>query len=456
MIKKDICKLIVKCLLVLVPFWGILAYTAFNPLSYLPSSTIGAYWNKLYTTTSHDEPADVVILGDSLAVTGFLPELLSDGTIDLGIAGSSPVEGYIALRNYLENNQAPTDVFVTYMDYHLAQDSIAWKQVCQVNALSWDDYKEIKEQLDITEGELDTDIPIDDYWKDALGYKLYLPSKYITSILNSFTDDRASNNRELFARYDTLMGRTGLVTTDYNAYVDTIVYDTFKVSRLCSHYYKKIFDLCQENDIKLHILKMPMTSTTGYTKQYMAQINGYYMTMTEGYDNIDFVFYQEPYAIEYFLDEYHMNQYGAKAFALQLKEEYPDLFGDYSATARQMQAIDFDLLVEKYPRELFKWIDQKDYTVFLYDKLNGSIDMQDAYNVFLCIGDQKLSATDSEGTYYVTGDGKNLSVNLPQVEDKTFDQPGIRIVIVNNKSGELVLDKYTSYDVENDKLSDLQ
>lgn len=453
MIKKDIAKLIVKCLLVLTPFFLVIAYTVSNPLDYLPSTTMGAYWNKLYTDTSQEQPAQVVILGDSLAITAFLPELLSDGTIDLGIAGSSPVEGYATLRNYLAHNQAPTDVFVTYMDYHLAQDSFVWTQSGQVNFLTWNDYREIKEQLDNTEGELDTDIPMDAYWQEVLEYKLYLPGKYITPILKSFTDDRASNNRELLDRYDMLMGRTGMVTTDFT-WNDVLVYTNFSVSRLNSYYYKKLFDLCKDNDIRLHILKLPLASVNYYEEDYLAQIKGYYMTMTEGYDNIEFVFYPATYPLEFYFDAYHMNQYGAKAFSLQLKEEYPQLFGDYTATARQMEAIDYDLSVEKLPLELFKWIDQKDYSVFLYDNLAGAMDMQDAYNVFLHAGDQKLMK--AEDIYYVTGDGAALSVDLPQVTEQSYDDPGIRIVIVNNKSGQLVLDKYTAYDAASDKMSELQ
>jgi hypothetical protein len=57
-------------------------------------------------------------------------------SINLAFAGTSVVENYYTLENYLENNEAPKDVFISIADYDLAQDNFTWPECNMLHKLS--------------------------------------------------------------------------------------------------------------------------------------------------------------------------------------------------------------------------------------------------------------------------------------------------------------------------------
>ena len=180
---KNVGKLLLKCIVALVPLWVICIFIAKSPLSYLSADSVGAYWNREFTKTKQDKYYDVVILGDSMAATSFMPELLSDSTANLALSGSSPIEGYYTLKDYLANNDAPTDVFVSYMDYHLAHNDFTFITCNQVHKFGIGEYSEIYKTIKDTGVSEFENVPMDEYWDKAIASSFYLPSEYIASII---------------------------------------------------------------------------------------------------------------------------------------------------------------------------------------------------------------------------------------------------------------------------------
>lgn len=467
---KQVITLIFKCVVALLPLWIICIFTAGFPLAYLSTDTVGAYWNKEFTHNNQDKYYDAVILGDSMAATSFMPELLSDSTVNLSLSGSSPVEGYYTLKHYLDSNDAPKDVFICYMDYHLAHDDFTFDGSNQVHKYSIKDYWEIYNTIKETKASNFEELDVGNFWQKALASKLCMPSEYIASITNSIKDGgRYSSNKEVFDLISLCSGRNCRMTNDIGGR-DGLKYDNFSVSALQGKYYSRIVQLCNDNNISLHIIKLPLNSNTLFTDEYIAQVNGYYMVLLDGCTNAEFKWYPADYAVEWFWDDYHMNQHGAYRFSMQLKEDYPAIWGDLNTSESQMLALNNDLNIENEAAELFKWIDNKDYTILMYDGTSGDDDLEGIYSSLLKFEDQSITRTEINKAYIVNGinntkstiscEQTGESITVKYGENKYDWIPkqtdAISFLIIDNKNHQIVIDKYGDWSDELFKIENLK
>lgn len=464
---NKLIKLFIKGAAVMIPMWLVILYAVINPLAYLSSDSLTAYWNAQFTNEKQDKYYDVVILGDSMGATSFMPELLSDSTLNLSLSGSGVIEGYYTLEDYLNNNQAPTDVFACYMDYHLAQDDFTWDVCNQVHKFSLKQNKEIQDAIKLTSATDLERVPTDDYWQEVIEYTLYLPSKYITSISNSILESRLATNTESYNNITMRNGRSCLMINDISQKAG-LSYNEFSVAPLQSYYYSKLIALCESNNINLHIIKVPLASNTIFTDKYIAEVNGYYMTIMDGHDNVDFVWYPNDFPIECFWDDYHMNQHGAFRFGLQLQADYPELFTS-DASPAQMLMLDDDIDIENEASVLFKWIDGHDYTVLILDQLKSDETIDGIYNACLKNNEQYLQNTDMDGMYFVTGNGDNLG-NISVAENpkggyfvtlesgdryewNSSEVDGVSLLVIDNANSVVATDKSASFNYESFKFN---
>ncbi len=452
---KNVGKLIIKCILALIPLWVICVFIAKSPLSYLSPDSVSAYWNKEFTQTKQDKKYDVVILGDSMAATSFMPELLSDSTINLALSGSSPVEGYYTLKDYLENNDAPSDVFISYMDYHLQHDDFTLSTCNQVHKFSIGDYLEIYRTIKDTGANGFEDINMDEYWDKAIASGFYLPSEYIASIINTINEGgRYASNKEAYDEINRHAGRACKMTNDISESTG-LRYDEFSVSVLQGTYYKKLVDLCEDNQIKLHIVKLPLDVNTLFTEEYMAKVNGYYMNLLKDTEYAEFKWYPTDYAVEWFWDDYHMNQHGSYRFSMQLKQDYPEIWGSTETSPRQMLALNDDIVIENEPAELFKWIDEKDYTVVIYSEMD---DFVGSYNAYFKFGSQELQtisdniyAVDVKGSHSVDLKDGSVLVDGNSYDWENYNANEVNIIIIDNSNNKVVRTCSTSFNSGEDR-----
>ena len=458
--KKTIPVLIIKCILVFIPLWMFFFLAKMMPLYYLNPDTLGAYWNNVFTYTKQSEDYDVVILGDSMAAQSFMPELLSDSTVNLSLAGSTPVEGYYTLENYLKHNDVPTDVFCCYMDYHLEDTEFTWDVSNIVRKFSLGQSYEIYKAMKMSGVDEIGAVTKDEYWNDVLQYTFYLPSKYSVSVVNTFTENRYEANQKLFNQITYRAGRYCTMTNDIFG-TDGYYYTDFEVSPFKDYYYQKIVQLCAENNIKLHIVKLPLSGYNAFSDEYIDKVNAYYDNLLGDNENMEFDWFSEPYYYEWYWDYYHMNQHGSKAFSLTLKNTFPDLFGDYSASPRQMLAINDDINIENIPAEVFKWIDQKDYTVLLYDNLQTDDDFSGVYVAYFQYNNQYLQSAGVDNLYYVSGNGdtidnlqivsngSDISVTVDGNDTTDIDiaSEGVTMVVIDNSNHVIVRNVVAEFDL---------
>ena len=198
---RKLVKLFWKSLCVMFPMLVAIGYFHARPMSYADGEIPYYIWNKDKATTTSDKPYETIILGDSVANAAYAPEILSDRTLNLSLGGTTTVENYYILRDWLEHNKDGPGILSEH--------------------------------------------PVLEY----LSYELCLPNKYIAAFTNASFNQRYKGNAEARRLNELHGGRyIGRGTTEYQSDSEN-VYTEFTVAPLIDVYYRKILALCRENQI---------------------------------------------------------------------------------------------------------------------------------------------------------------------------------------------------------------
>ena len=106
---------------------------------------------------------------------------------------------------------------------------------------------------------------------------------------------------------------------------DGIVYDEFCVSPLFDDYLKKLINLCEDKDIQVRIVKLPLPGKEKYTQEYTEGFHSYYKAIKKSFPGIT-VDWFSAYEEDKFVDSSHMNSHGALKFSKELKMLYSEDF----------------------------------------------------------------------------------------------------------------------------------
>ena len=405
----------------IAPLWLFPIYCHTHLLSIVGSDYVGALWNKEFTQNNQGKYYSTLILGDSTANAAYMPEVLSDSAVNLALAGSSTIEGYYTLEDYLENNKAPKDIFISYMDYHLEEDDFTWDVSNFVHKFTKEQneeiYRMIKKYGNQSVEELTTD---GDYDRTVAMYSIYSPTIYSYSAFKSLGSLRNEENEAAMEDIKTRLGRYSSITNREYEPEGIMGYSKFKVGKLQEKYYIKILDLCEENDIDVHLIKLPLCIDAGFIDDYEDEVADYYDELLEDYDNADFYWFHTTYEHEFFCDSYHMNNHGAFRFSRELKEQYPDIFDeDYEdMSVQRMNAFDADIADENIMAELTKKVGDKPYSIIIVDTTNN---LTDLYYPYVGYGDDDVQWLDigddscKYPTWFVDCDGEGLPEDISYI-----------------------------------------
>lgn len=358
-----ILKLMMKGICAMLPMILISIYAWKNPLGFMDQEAPYYLWNKEKTNTAQDKQYGTLILGDSTANAAYVPEILSDDTINLALGGTTPVENYYVLQEWLENNPAPKACYISFVDQHFQMDECFWIRTMYSHRFS------LRKNFDILKAAVhyaEPSIISEDYLADFISYELYFPNKYITSLMNAGFNQRYEENVTA-QQLDELHGGRFIArgTSEYHP-ANEIVFNEFYVNPLFDDYYRRMIRLCMENDIQVHIVKLPLPDNKVFTQEYISAFYAYYEGLKESYPGLT-VDWFSAYKNDYFADENHMNSHGALQFSNELKERYPNDFDDSYLSSEQVAGINDSIANENKVQQIIKWALGKDYTIVIDD-----------------------------------------------------------------------------------------
>ena len=312
-------KLIRNLILISIPLILVSLFAAIFPMRYMAVEY--TMWQEEKDYVKNGDNATTLVLGDSRAKSGIIPENLSKGVYNAAIGGATAIEMYYACRNYLNNHPSPERAIVIFAPYHFCEID-NWQQTLYYNYLT------VPELAEVETGAFKTGEAAVGYsgWiTDIISFKLRLPNKYLDAIYQAkFTGNFEANK----SKYDSVMADCGYTEFGTDNGNDGLNYEThhetFDYSELVLDYYDRLMNLLEENGVETYIIQSPINEAsgkvissefwTGYDKFLTAVENEYPEFTVEHevpvYDNI------------YFGDNNHMNRKGAEKFTAVVKEKY--------------------------------------------------------------------------------------------------------------------------------------
>ncbi len=446
--------------------WGLSLFLCFGKNYYSNEDFGYTWWNQELTQNHQEKYYKCVILGDSSCNSAYMPEVISDSIVNLSIGGCSTVEEYYVLEDYLANNKAPTDVFLSFHDSHFKYTEAYWDKIVPAHRFN------LRQNLEIIYNSMRFD---DESFKkkgaiaEYLAAECYFPSKYITSLQNAVGENRrqklemAYDKAELHGGRYTTLGKAEFVTAQDREYSEMLV------KPLYDYYFTKTIDLCTANNINVHIVKPPVPDNSVMTEDYQNQVIQYYNSFVERYDNVTFNWDIPIYNRALFADEIHLNNDGALAFSEYIKSQFKDVFPETRYTADMMSAVNDSIQQENIIEYLMRFIGDRDYTVLIYDNRDAIQQFSEQFIIpneleLTKIPDSELSSEQNEKMYVgsklvnqqkdynITEDNGSFLVSVPNAEDNRWtipDRAAISLCIIDNLNNEVVTIKNVEYSSEN-------
>lgn len=324
---RQIGKLFVKFIGIVLPVFAALSlYCALFPMWYMDEEYAMYKQQKDYITENQDYNR-VLIMGDSRTKAGFVPHELSDGCYNLALGGTTPIEGYYTLKEYLEYHPAPEYVVIAYAPMHYMDVDALWTRNIYFHVMNGEDAGEL---FGIAAGyENHEKILIKNYRLEYAMYRLYLPNKYCTALKNAGFVGRHTFNADKYAQVTAQRGQSYFGLANGSGDVNGEAKESdFVSSDIVTFYMQRLFDLCRENNIRVVVEQLPMneTSRSILTDDFKEHYREYMYELAVANPDIQIFgdFYM--YSNDYFGDADHLNPVGAQTYCQFMKERYPDIF----------------------------------------------------------------------------------------------------------------------------------
>lgn len=323
-------KFLLKCILAASPAILLIIYTLAFPFSYMDEEyPAWHYTGEIIEGDIGAAKYNTVILGDSGAMSSFVPSILSDSCVNIAVGGGTSLEMYYFMKEYLNNHEAPDSVVVMFAPFHYWNIDNYNTRTMYFKALSIEDaidvYKNAKEY------EVESIYTKGVFWEE-FACRTGLPTKYLPAItaslshrrygknIDAYKDIVSENGYGMFGRLD---GCDGL---SYECSYSSMDYGNEMI--ILSAYFQKLYALCEANGIKMLLVQPALNEASynaidaGYVETYRA-----YIEMIGGQcANMKCETVLREYPNEYFGDVSHLNRKGAEIFSREIKDTYPEYF----------------------------------------------------------------------------------------------------------------------------------
>lgn len=318
---KEFIKYIFKLVIIVVIIWGIFAILARNFGMYIYDEEYASYKQTLDYINKSDEYNKVLIFGDSVAKAGIIPELISDDTYNISMAGATTIEQYYMIQNYLKHHEAPKTIIMLYfIGAHDSIDDFFWNRTVYFNCLTTDQFREIVENGAFSEEEKNSAI------LRFLQYKLAMPNKYFAPIKNSLLENRYEVNKKEYEIAQNNKGQHYFGTEEYFEPDNVTISGKkhFEVLDIIDIYMDKCLELCKENNIQVIIEQHPINESTNAntSNEYKEEYMNYMKSLKEKHPEIEVNTEFNVCPKEWLGDYSHLNENGATQFTNSLKEKY--------------------------------------------------------------------------------------------------------------------------------------
>ena len=327
---KNFC---IKCILASIPIVALITYTILCPMGYMDEEYASWRFSKEVSTGKlyENQDFDTIILGDSGAMSSFVPEILSEKgkCINLAVGGGTSIEMYYFLRNYLKHHEPPKNVVIMFAPFHYTNIDNFDTRTRYFKALSISNSRELYK---LAKNFGDNNVYSKDvFWKE-LACRAGLPTQYLPALIAAKGCGRLATN---ISKYDSIVNSNGYGTFGTADGCDGLSYECaynnmeFSTDAgLISQYYNLLLDMCMGNGISVLVAQEALNETSymNINPEYVLEYQFYLATLKERFPEVDIETELKCYPNEYFGDVSHLNEKGARVFSEEMKQSYPSIF----------------------------------------------------------------------------------------------------------------------------------
>ena len=320
-----------KCILAVLPFIILVLFTWLDPMGYMDEEYPSWRYVKDVQKGSIDTAGGsdtTLILGDSRAMADIVPDQLGDSYVNLGMGGATSVEMYYTLKAYIENNGAPSRVFIMFAPFHYSyMDNYRTRSLYFHHLSFLEAAKVYRTTLTLSgDGQEESIDEVDPSY--IISSYLRLPNVYLPALINAKGIGRSAVNKEL---YDEQVENRGHALYGKLDYCDDLNYEASytemkrgREHRLITRYFSMLLKLCSDNDIETTVLQAPMNeaSYNELKENYVNEYQSYMRQFATDNKKVDFELDIPCYDNSYFGDSSHLNERGAAAYTQELLYRY--------------------------------------------------------------------------------------------------------------------------------------
>ncbi len=321
---SEIKRVIKKGLIYLIPLYLLWTlYIETMPMYYNRPTNTRWYFLKKSLDDKYKIPeSNKIFLGESRLNAG-IDFTQIPGSYSFASGGSTPVEMYYILKNYLVKYPKPDTVFLSISPRFFSEIFAFWHFAVRNNLISYTDMNEIlseKEKQDTVLGSF-AKANFFLYKADYLGY-------YQDDVLYNYIFAGYYENKKMVDTMIKMHGgrpHPGLKDSCSGLNYET-KYSHFIPAPLLENYFDKTLVFCKEQDIKLIFFSMPMNSSSfkklnpDFVKEYQRFIQKYQQKYPEF--NISDSLYAYPDTL--FGDASHLNLKGRNRFTDWFISSFPE------------------------------------------------------------------------------------------------------------------------------------
>lgn len=232
-------------------------------------------------TTENEDKCDFIIIGDSRAKAGFIPQKNNKfNSLNLSVGGGTPIEGFYILKKFLQTNIKPKEIVLSYAPYHLAGQDTYWDRTIKFDFLTEEECSDVENNSQIIQDS--NTLGANKTCKDYLS-----PVKYTADFTSGILKQRWNTNNKVLndcrvSKGHYYFGREE-VSSGLNIEASKNI---FKESKLINHYFHKLLKLAKENNIKISYFTMPFneSSFAETSIEYKNKYNKYIDSLSSMYN----------------------------------------------------------------------------------------------------------------------------------------------------------------------------
>ena len=302
-------------------------YTAKERIRFLPMAS--SSWQAHAQMIHRCDVGDVAIFGSSRATAAFVPKLIGHNTVNLGLFGSTPVEGYFEARRVYACARYPKIAILSFSPEDFDRSTWFWPQSARFGLISGDDLRDLAENARITHDDLIYHSSFGSQPPPAMKnflYATHFPPYDFASLLASrlggsrkrenirlINETLATRGQHLIWQNTSVCGEHPDIPRDFSANVSE-----FSPRPLTVFYFKRLLELLKEKGVNVIFVAAPMSQIElqYYSRNYLNE----YINFLTSYEGRQPGFqavgsYTPTQNLCDFADFLHLNEAGAETFS---------------------------------------------------------------------------------------------------------------------------------------------